>query len=159
MVCLRWSLSCFHRFCHHFRFSFINPFTQRSPARKSAERRQQVLRKHSAQGQNRAREIDRPGTKTRRGSSPSGLQAQVLTESLLAAFQQAATQGYNLPVTIEAGQGVEWGVGGRAEIPWASPGLRHLELTLSQIKAGLLTLLSSFERIATAIQGISSFPF
>ena len=79
----------------------------------------------------------------------------MLTESLLAAVQKAAADGYTVPVTVEAGHGASWGVGGRAEVPWASPGLRHLELTLSQIKGAFITLLTSFDRIATASRGYS----
>ena len=73
-----------------------------------------------------------------------------LTEVLLSTMQQATSQGYVLPVSVEAAADAAWGVAGRQEVPWSSAGLRHLELTLSQIKAALQTLLSGMDRVGMA---------
>ena len=79
-------------------------------------------------------------------------QVNFLQEALLAGMQQASQQGIVLPVSLEAEPNAVWGVGGRPEIPWASSGLRHIELTLSQLKAAIHKLLSSFDRVSQAIR-------
>ncbi len=73
----------------------------------------------------------------------------MLAEALLA-VKQTVEEGAFLPVHIAADLEAAWGVAIRQEIPRAAPGLRHVELGMSQLKAAIYELLSLFQWVHAA---------